>query len=66
MRERSFTIEGITYVQEYRRCRVPCRTCDTGPGHGPYWYAKQRSTNGNVRSYYVGKELPKGVESERR
>lgn len=63
-KEPSFTVEGVTYVQEYRRCGRACATCDNGPGHGPYWYAKQR-VGGTVRSYYVGKQLPAGVGGPR-
>lgn len=47
--------DGWTYRQEYRRCGRACRTCDEGPGHGPYWYAKQRRGS-DVRTVYVGKD----------
>ena len=60
----TFTLEGVTYSQQYRRCGKPtCATCGNGgPGHGPYWYARDQVTG--ARSY-VGRELPIEVTSAR-
>ena len=60
----TFTLEGVTYSQQYRRCGKPtCATCGNGgPGHGPYWYARDQVTG--ARSY-VGRELPIDVTSAR-
>ncbi len=46
----------------YRRQHVRCgkEGCTRCP-HGPYWYAYWRE-DGRLRSRYVGKELPEGVE----
>ncbi|HLV99391.1 MAG TPA: DUF6788 family protein [Ktedonobacterales bacterium] len=50
----------ITYLLQYRTCgKAGCRTCQQGPGHGPYWYAYWREQQ-RVRSGYVGKTLPAG------
>ncbi len=50
-----------TYRQEYIRCapHKACRTCDTGPGHGPYWYGTSYNhyTGKRKRKYY-GKDKP--------
>lgn len=53
----SFTLEGVTYSQQYRKCGKPtCQTCqNNGPGHGPYWYARDQ-VSGARR--YIGRELP--------
>ncbi len=46
------------YRQQYRRCGKPnCQRCAGGPGHGPYWYAIERS-DGRTYSRYIGKERP--------
>ncbi len=60
----TFTLEGVTYSQQYRRCGKPtCQTCgNAGPGHGPYWYARDQVTD--ARSY-VGRDLPIEVTSAR-
>ncbi len=48
----------ITYRQEYIRCgKTPCKRCDDGAGHGPYWYAYQRM-NGKLTKRYIGKQRP--------
>ncbi len=48
----------ITYQLQYRKCgKSSCRTCRSGLGHGPYWYAYWREGL-RLRSSYVGKVLP--------
>jgi hypothetical protein len=52
----------ITYQWQRRRCgRATCRVCSQGAGHGPYWYAYWRGSDGKLRSGYVGKALPEGA-----
>ena len=60
----TFALEGVTYSQQYRKCGKPtCQTCQNGgPGHGPYWYARDGLTG--ARSY-VGRELPADVAAAR-
>lgn len=60
----TFALEGVTYSQQYRKCgKAACQTCQNGgPGHGPYWYARDAMTG--ARSY-VGRELPAGVAAAR-
>lgn len=60
----TFSLEGMTYSQQYRKCgKAGCQTCQNGgPGHGPYWYARDAMTG--ARSY-VGRELPAGVAAAR-
>lgn len=60
----NFALEGVTYSQQYRKCGKPtCQHCqDGGPGHGPYWYARDTMTG--ARSY-VGRDLPAGVAAAR-
>src|SRR5580765_3713945 len=37
------SVDHKTYRLRYISCgKVGCRTCTTGPGHGPYWYASWR------------------------
>jgi len=68
------TQEHITYQQQYRTCGKPsCRTCQSGSGHGPYWYGVSTvrdeygkrvfNERGNPRqkSHYYGKTKPKGA-----
>lgn len=55
-----FTIEGVTYSSQFRRCgkdNCKCASGDPGDFHGPYWY--RRDQLGNVG--YVGKTLPAAV-----
>jgi hypothetical protein len=53
----------ITYQQQYRKCGKPsCRTCRSGPGHGPYWYAYWRE-GPHLRSAYIGKAGPALLET---
>jgi hypothetical protein len=55
---------GVSYRQQYARCGKPgCRRCPPqGPGHGPYWYAFYWDYRQRTRSFYVGKQLPVGVQ----
>lgn len=53
----------ITYQLQYRKCgKASCSTCRNGQGHGPYWYAYWREDS-RLRSGYVGKVNPNGVEA---
>jgi hypothetical protein len=47
------------------RCgKATCTKCPpAGPGHGPYWYAFYWDYQQRTRSFYVGKQLPAGVET---
>ena len=59
----SFSLEGVTYYQQGRRCgRATCK-CAQGELHGPYWYGRDMAT-GKVS--YIGRELPQAVERARR
>jgi hypothetical protein len=55
---------GVIYRQQYVRCGKPtCRRCPPhGPGHGPYWYGFYWDYRQRTTSFYVGKQLPPGVE----
>lgn len=57
----SFSLEGITYFQQGRKCNKPGCACASGALHGPYWFT--RDTSGKVK--YLGKSLPKDVEDTR-
>jgi hypothetical protein len=47
-----------TYRHEYIRCgKSPCKRCDGGLGHGPYWYAYSR-VGGKLTKRYIGKRKP--------
>ena len=49
---------AVTYRLESVQCgKSGCKTCP----HGPYWYAYYRE-NGRLKSRYIGRELPEGVE----
>ena len=50
-------VNGVQYRQQYRRCGKPGCKCNTGEGHGPYWY----SYDGNSPAKYVGAKLPESV-----
>lgn len=51
--------KSVTYEFQYRKCnRVLCGSCRDDQGHGPYWYAYQRGTDGKLHSYYIGKHRP--------
>ncbi len=56
--------DGVIYRQQYVRCgRQRCQRCPPhGPGHGPYWYDFYWHYQQRTRSFYVGKQLPRGVE----
>ena len=56
--------DGVIYRQQYVRCGKPtCKKCPpAGPGHGPYWYGFYWDYRQRTRSFYVGKQLPAGVE----
>jgi len=56
--------DGVIYRQQYVRCGKPnCKKCPpAGPGHGPYWYGFYWDYGQRTRSFYVGKQLPSGVE----
>lgn len=59
----TFTLEGVTYSQQYRKCgKANCQTCQGGAGHGPYWYRRDQVSG--ARSY-VGRELPADVAAAR-
>jgi hypothetical protein len=52
----------ITYQLQRRRCgKTSCHTCQTGPGHGPYWYGYWRGSDGKQHATYIGKVLPLDV-----
>ena len=55
---------AVSYRQQYVRCGKPgCRRCPPhGPGHGPYWYGFYWDYRQRTRSFYVGKQLPAGLE----
>lgn len=58
--------EGWTYEERYVICgKVNCRKCNTGTGHGPYWYGYIHA-NGRMRQKYFGKHHPQGEEAARR
>jgi hypothetical protein len=56
--------DGVVYRQQYVRCgKASCKRCPpAGPGHGPYWYGFYWDYRQRTRSFYVGKQLPAGVE----
>lgn len=52
------------YRQRVTFCGKPgCRPCQSGRGHGPYWYAYQ-TVNGRTKQTYVGKVLPPHLAAE--
>jgi hypothetical protein len=55
------TLENKTYRLESIRCGKEKCKCAHGKLHGPYWYSYSRVKN-RIKSHYVGKSLPKGVE----
>lgn len=50
-------VNGVQYRQQYRKCGKPGCKCNTGEGHGPYWYGY----DGNSAAKYVGIQLPEHV-----
>jgi hypothetical protein len=56
----------ITYQLQYRKCgKLSCRTCRSGPGHGPYWYAYWREGS-RLHSTYIGKVRPDSLDTSLR
>ena len=55
---------GVIYRQQYVRCgKLGCQRCPPhGPGHGPYWYGFYWDYRQRTRSFYVGTQLPAGVQ----
>ncbi|MBX5456291.1 MAG: AAA family ATPase [Thermogemmatispora sp.] len=54
----------VTYHQQISFCGKPrCHKCNTGIGHGPYWYA-YKTVNGRTTRTYIGKTLPPDVQPE--
>ena len=64
LRDRGGQLDGVIYRQQYIRCRNQrCTKCPPlGPGHGPYWYGFYWDYRQRTKSFYVGKQLPPGVE----
>jgi hypothetical protein len=59
--ERQALPKTASYRHEYVHCgKATCTPCQTGPGHGPYWYAYWREA-GRVRKRYIGKQLSQSV-----
>lgn len=56
--------DGVIYRQQYVQCgKATCKKCPpAGAGHGPYWYGFYWDYQQRTRSFYVGKQLPAGVE----
>ncbi len=51
-------IGEVVYQLELRQCgKARCRICNSGGGHGPYWYAYGRGANGRRWSRYIGREF---------
>jgi len=50
-------VNGVQYRQQYRKCGKPGCKCNTGEGHGPYWYGY----DGSSAAKYVGIKLPEHV-----
>ena len=58
-----FSLEGVTYYQQERKCgKRSCHCAKGGKMHGPYWYA--RPEHGKIR--YVGKLLPDHIAEVRK
>jgi len=56
-RARALVRDGDRRAGQPARRRPPA-----GPGHGPYWYGFYWDYRQRTRSFYVGKQLPDGVE----
>ena len=57
-----FTVKGVRYRAEMRRCGKPlCNQCP----HGPYWFARYTDDRGKRRVVYIGRELPSSVMKEK-
>ncbi len=50
-------VNGVQYRLQYRKCGKAGCKCNTGEGHGPYWY----SYGDNNPAKYVGSKLPEHV-----
>lgn len=57
-----FKLEGVTYYQQGRTCGKDNCRCVSGDLHGPYWFARDKTT-GEVD--YIGKTLPPEVTTAR-
>jgi hypothetical protein len=57
------TLGNKTYRLESVRCGKEKCKCARGKLHGPYWYSYTRIKD-KVKSQYIGKRLPKDVESK--
>lgn len=57
--------DGVIYRQQFVRCgKERCRKCVPGGlGHGPYWFGYYWDYRQHTKSFYVGKQLPAGVEA---
>ena len=52
----------IYYQSERRKCgKRKCTTCNSGEGHGPYWYAYWVE-QGMKKVAYIGKQLPESTK----
>jgi hypothetical protein len=56
---------NTTYRLEGIRCGKENCKCMSGKLHGPYWYSYTR-VHDKVRSRYIGKNLPRGIERPKR
>lgn len=52
----------VSYQQQYRKCGNAKCKCKDGRGHGPYWYAYFWHEK-RLKSQYIGKKLPEGVQA---
>jgi len=51
-------LAGGVYRREPTFChKKGCKKCESGEGHGPYWY-RYWSEDGKTRKKYIGKNLP--------
>jgi hypothetical protein len=57
-----FTLQGITYYKQFRKCGKPDCRCKSGELHGPYWYSRNTQTG---KLSYVGRRLPRELEEVR-
>lgn len=62
MTNEQFTLEGVTYSAQTRTCNNPGCHCHTDKPHGPYWYARDRTTG---KQTYIGKKLPDAILAAR-
>lgn len=53
----------ITYQQQYRCCgNSHCHCRHSEQRHGPYWFAFFYDDEKNLKSQYIGKELPEELK----